>query len=218
VISSRNGEQSISVPYETDEKIQPEGFSLPYNLASGYLSSSSRQSGLLTSMHWQSSPWITFLDCLAASLTFHLFITFRDHRRRRGLPYPPGPPSLPVIGNLLDVPKRSAWVAYHDMSKTYGRRQHSRDPDSLIVSWIRRHYMSPYFWTSGCGAIFSTLYQRPLGETWGKVRRPAHVANPGNVSYTRSLSPVHLAFLTPLKIQTGVGLAHPNYQGERVLA
>ena len=69
----------------------------------------------------QSFPWVTLIDCLAVSLFLHLFVTFRDHWRRRGLPYPPGPPPFPVIGNLLDVPKRSAWVAYQTMSEKYGR-------------------------------------------------------------------------------------------------
>ncbi|KAH9010317.1 cytochrome P450, partial [Lactarius pseudohatsudake] len=32
----------------------------------------------------------------------------------------PGPPPLPVIGNLLDVPKLSPWLAYANMSKKYG--------------------------------------------------------------------------------------------------
>lgn len=65
-------------------------------------------------------PWMTVIDCLAALLFLRFFITFRDHRRRKGLPYPPGPPTLPVIGNLFDVPKKSVWVAYEAMSKKYG--------------------------------------------------------------------------------------------------
>ncbi|KAI9428587.1 cytochrome P450 [Lactarius indigo] len=68
----------------------------------------------------QSFSWIPIVDCLAASLFLYLFITLRDHRRRRGLPYPPGPRPLPAIGNILDVPKRSAWVAYGAMAKKYG--------------------------------------------------------------------------------------------------
>ena len=76
---------------------------------------------LPTSLAMQSFTWITVIDYLAVSLSLYLCVTFRDHRRRRGLPYPPGPPPLPVIGNLLDFPKRSAWVAYQTMSKKYGR-------------------------------------------------------------------------------------------------
>ncbi|KAI9441790.1 cytochrome P450 [Lactarius indigo] len=67
----------------------------------------------------QLSP-ITAIDSLALSAFLYLLLAFRDHRRRRGLPYPPGPPSWPIIGNLLDVPKLSPWLAYANMSKKYG--------------------------------------------------------------------------------------------------
>ncbi|KAI0253728.1 cytochrome P450 [Lactifluus subvellereus] len=65
-------------------------------------------------------PFITAIDCLAISSFLYLLIAFRDHRRRRGLPYPPGPPLLPIIGNLLDVPKESPWAKYADISNKYG--------------------------------------------------------------------------------------------------
>ncbi|KAF8483908.1 cytochrome P450 [Russula ochroleuca] len=65
---------------------------------------------------------ISALDCVAISLFLYLLVVFRDHRRRGGLPYPPGPPSLPIIGNLLDVPKNAPWSTYADMSKKYGMR------------------------------------------------------------------------------------------------
>ena len=64
---------------------------------------------------------VNAVDCLAFSLFLYLFVAFRDHRRYRGLSYPPGPPSRPIIGNLLDVPKEASWVAYADMSKKYGK-------------------------------------------------------------------------------------------------
>ncbi|KAH9042935.1 cytochrome P450 [Lactarius deliciosus] len=63
---------------------------------------------------------ITAIDCLALSTFLYILFAFRDHRRRRGSPYPPGPPSWPVIGNLLDVPKFSPWLAYANTSKKYG--------------------------------------------------------------------------------------------------
>ena len=61
------------------------------------------------------------IDCLALFAFLSILLTFRDHRKRRGLPYPPGPRSFPVIGNLLDVPKLSPWSAYAKMSKRHGR-------------------------------------------------------------------------------------------------
>jgi hypothetical protein len=63
---------------------------------------------------------ITAIDSLALSIFLYTLFAFRDHRRRRGFPYPPGPPSWPLIGNLLDVPKLSPWLAYANMSKIYG--------------------------------------------------------------------------------------------------
>jgi hypothetical protein len=42
------------------------------------------------------------------------------NRRHRGLSYPPGPWPLPIIGNLLDIPKDSSWLAYTQFSKKYG--------------------------------------------------------------------------------------------------
>ena len=65
---------------------------------------------------------INFFDCLAISCLLYFLVVFRDHRRRRGLPYPPGPTLRPIIGNLLDFPKDTPWSAYAEMSKNYGMR------------------------------------------------------------------------------------------------
>lgn len=63
---------------------------------------------------------INCIDCLAISLFFYLLSLIRDNRRRGGLPYPPGPPPWPIIGNILDIPKDAPWVAYVNMSRKYG--------------------------------------------------------------------------------------------------
>jgi hypothetical protein len=67
------------------------------------------------------------VNALAFFLFLYLLNVFRDYKRRRGLPYPPGPPLRPMIGNLLDIPKDAPWTAYADMSKKYGKREHSCD-------------------------------------------------------------------------------------------
>jgi hypothetical protein len=65
-------------------------------------------------------PSISAIDCLMISVAVYLLVSLQDHRRRRGCPYPPGPRSWPIIGNLFDIPTQSPWLAYADMSKKYG--------------------------------------------------------------------------------------------------
>jgi len=63
---------------------------------------------------------LTFLVSLFSVLLFLASIwTIYGYRRRGGL-YPPGPPPLPMLGNLLDIPKDFSWLAYARFSKTYG--------------------------------------------------------------------------------------------------
>jgi hypothetical protein len=52
-----------------------------------------------------------------------LFLTkayIQKRSNRTGLPYPPGPPGYPIIGNVLDIPKEAAWETYSKWGKQYG--------------------------------------------------------------------------------------------------
>jgi hypothetical protein len=62
----------------------------------------------------------TILDCFAVLLFLATIRAIRDYRRRGGLPYPPGPRPLPIVGNVFDIPKHSSWLAYSKFSKIYG--------------------------------------------------------------------------------------------------
>ncbi|KAI9448688.1 hypothetical protein BJY52DRAFT_1311125 [Lactarius psammicola] len=64
--------------------------------------------------------FIAVVDTMMVSLFLYLLFAFRDHKRRKGLPYPPGPRPWPIIGNLLDSPQQSQWTAYKEMSKQHG--------------------------------------------------------------------------------------------------
>lgn len=61
-----------------------------------------------------------FLDIFVLVSCLAAFLAIRDHQRRRGLPYPPGPRPLPLIGNLLDIPKEFSWLSYTQLSKKHG--------------------------------------------------------------------------------------------------
>lgn len=52
------------------------------------------------------------LAILCAALTWHLV----NQRQSR---VPPGPPRLPVVGNLMYMPKESAYVTFNDWAKEY---------------------------------------------------------------------------------------------------
>ncbi|KAJ7274707.1 cytochrome P450 [Mycena rebaudengoi] len=58
-----------------------------------------------------SSPW-AILGIFAIAYAF-------NSRKRTKLPLPPGPPKLPFIGNLLDMPRRFEWETYMEWSKRY---------------------------------------------------------------------------------------------------
>jgi hypothetical protein len=63
---------------------------------------------------------MTIFDILALVSSLFVFLAFHDYQRRRGLPYPPGPRPLPLIGNLLDIPKEFSWLSYSQLSKKHG--------------------------------------------------------------------------------------------------
>ena len=50
-----------------------------------------------------------------------LLLRYRVLRNRAGLPLPPGPRRLPIIGNLLDVPMQDVEVRFRDMNAKYGK-------------------------------------------------------------------------------------------------
>ncbi|KAF8240485.1 cytochrome P450 [Tricholoma matsutake] len=62
-------------------------------------------------------------DLLASGLSFVLALLFYLKRRSDEsidrLPLPPGPKKLPLIGNLLDMPKAFEWVTYHKWCKEF---------------------------------------------------------------------------------------------------
>ncbi|KAF9498666.1 cytochrome P450 [Pleurotus eryngii] len=57
---------------------------------------------------------------LAASLFFAIFIALRIKFRPRRLPLPPGPKGLPLVGNVLDMPKEQEWLTFAKWGEKWG--------------------------------------------------------------------------------------------------
>lgn len=67
---------------------------------------------------------ITLVDYAVLGLALLLFRWAHDWQsksRHHNVPHPPGPPGLPLIGNLKDIPKHPAWLTYRGWSREYGK-------------------------------------------------------------------------------------------------
>lgn len=61
-------------------------------------------------------------DCVVFGLALLLFRWVHSRQSKRLPPnvhHPPGPPGMPLIGNLKDVPKHPAWLTYRRWSQEY---------------------------------------------------------------------------------------------------
>ena len=57
---------------------------------------------------------------LVALTTGVVLYYMRPVKRKRGVPLPPGPRALPLIGNLLDMPTTMCATPYSRLSEQYG--------------------------------------------------------------------------------------------------
>ncbi|KAI0700157.1 cytochrome P450 [Cerioporus squamosus] len=61
------------------------------------------------------------VSLVGAACAALVLVLVRSHRlRRRRGPLPPGPKPLPLLGNLLHIPKEQPWVTYRAWAEQYG--------------------------------------------------------------------------------------------------
>ncbi|RPD74228.1 cytochrome P450 [Lentinus tigrinus ALCF2SS1-7] len=71
------------------------------------------------------------LSLVAAGLILILLRSRRSSRRRG--PLPPGPKPLPLLGNLLDIPKDQPWIKYREWAGKYGDIVSLQLPDNQLL-------------------------------------------------------------------------------------
>lgn len=65
-----------------------------------------------------SAPVVTAVVLVAVGLFLRSRIAWRS--RTRGLPLPPGPRALPLLGNMFNMPSYKPWEAYRELAAQYG--------------------------------------------------------------------------------------------------
>ena len=63
---------------------------------------------------------VHFLILVEIVLIVYVLSLAKWKARTRGLPFPPGPKGLPIVGNMFNLPTYRSWITYRDASAEYG--------------------------------------------------------------------------------------------------
>ena len=63
-----------------------------------------------------------YMALATAALAAYAWHILSWHSRSRGRPLPPGPKSLPILGNLFNFPTVRQWIANLELASIYGGR------------------------------------------------------------------------------------------------
>ncbi|KIK92994.1 hypothetical protein PAXRUDRAFT_12903 [Paxillus rubicundulus Ve08.2h10] len=140
-------------------------------------------------LEMSSAQWTTL--CLVALASVVVVDLGRRRLKRQNLPspypLPPGPPPLPVVGNMHDINVKAPWLTYSKWSKMYGDLVYARlfDKDIIIISSRKiakdlledrsiNYSDRPNIITNELfGVAFNTAYL-PYGERWRRQRQFLH--------------------------------------------
>ena len=106
-------------------------------------------------------------DVLVLVSSLVAFSAIRDYQRRRGLPYPPGPRPLPLIGNLFDIRKEFSWLSYTELSKKHGMIYFA--PKKLLIKYMTGNVLSFRVFGNVVVVLNSTKAAKDLLESRGDI-------------------------------------------------
>ena len=96
-----------------------------------------------------------FLSALLA-IVFVPLLTLRDSRRYNSKGHlPPGPTPLPILGNVLDVPRSSFGLAFSALNKKYGGSNAAFTIAAEVLNILHRccHLSESSRPTDGCDRV-----------------------------------------------------------------
>jgi hypothetical protein len=99
---------------------------------------------------------------IAATVAGSLALLVLYRRSRHSLPLPPGPRPLPLIGNLLDMPKEKDWLTYREWNDQYGDVVYINALGQKIVILGSAQAVSDLL--EHRGTIYSDRPTTPMGE------------------------------------------------------
>ena len=106
-------------------------------------------------------------DVLVLVSSLVAFSAIRDYQRRRGLPYPPGPRPLPLIGNLFDIRKEFSWLSYTELSKKHGMIYFAAK--KLLIEYMTGNVLSFRVFGNVVVVLNSTNAAKDLLESRGDI-------------------------------------------------
>ncbi|KAG6846890.1 hypothetical protein H0H93_011243, partial [Arthromyces matolae] len=76
--------------------------------------------GLFGEFYTMSMSFVSPLNIAIASASTILLVAWALKPTQRA-PLPPGPPGLPIVGNIMDMPRSKEWITFAEWGKKWGR-------------------------------------------------------------------------------------------------
>ncbi|TFK92563.1 O-methylsterigmatocystin oxidoreductase [Polyporus arcularius HHB13444] len=166
------------------------------------------------------------LVALALGLFGYLHSLARWRARSCGRPLPPGPPSLPLVGNILNVPKNQPHVGYRELCAKYGDIMHFQvlgqhivvlGSSDIILEYLDKRSantsdrkVTPMLELSGGDIIFAFF---AYGQWWRRHRRMfwQHFNPTASVAYNSIQRTVAHRFLYKILTRPSEHVKHVRY-------